>query len=89
MTDLIKIYETTELKLAALILSTIPESTFKVQPAKGNSIKKIIQIFYLFPREEEVNQLIREYIERRAFVDVYKYNHVLSQLRDNLRDGRV
>lgn len=78
-------YETTELKLAALILSEIPDSNFIIH-SQGNSIKKIIQITYSSQYKEEVNELIREFIERRARVDVYKYNHTLNILRDKLKD---
>ncbi|PIY82962.1 MAG: hypothetical protein COY78_03965 [Candidatus Omnitrophica bacterium CG_4_10_14_0_8_um_filter_44_12] len=79
-----KSYETTELKLAALLLSEIPGSTFEVY-AQGNSIKKAIKVTYLTEHEQEVNRVIRDFIERQARVDVYKYNHNLNSLRDRLK----
>ena len=81
-----KIYETSELKLSALLLSEIPDSTFEVFAAQGNSIKKTIKIIYLTEHEAEVNKLIREFIERQARVDVYRYNHALNILRDKLKE---
>lgn len=86
MTFQTKTYETTELKLAALLLTEIPNSFFKISQY-GNAIKKIIQVSYPDQHEEELNKLIREYIERKARVDVYKYNHTLNMLRNKLRDG--
>jgi len=85
MTFKTKIYETTELKLGALLLSEIPNSNFEIN-SQGNSFKKTIQIAYSDQYAEEMNKLIREFIERRARVDVYKYNHALNILRDKLKE---
>jgi len=82
-----KTYETSELKLAALLLSEIPESNFKIK-SQGNTIKKIIQIIYSNQYEGELNTLLREYIERRSRVDVYKYNRSLNLLRDKLKENQ-
>lgn len=78
--------ETSELKLAAVLLAEIPESVFEIYP-QGNDIKKVIRIIYLPDYETEVNKLIREFIERRAQVDVFRYNMALNSLRDKLREG--
>jgi len=86
MTFQIKTYETTELKLAALLLSEIPDSSFKISPHENN-IKKVIKISYSDQHEEKLNKLIRDFIERKARVDVYKYNHTLNMIRDKL-NGR-
>ena len=78
-------YETSELKLAALLLAEIPESVFEVH-SQPNSSKKLIQITYPKKREEELQLLISEYIERRARVDLYRFNRVLNPLRDALKE---
>ena len=78
-------YSTTETKLAALLLAEIPEATFEVFP-NGNSFRKIIKIIYPYKSEESVNRLIKEFIERRASVQVYKYNRSLNMLRDAVRE---
>lgn len=80
-----KSYETTELKLAALLLSEIQDSTFEVY-SQANSLKKIIRIFYCSNYEQELNKIIREFIQREARVDVYKYNKSLNLLRDKLKE---
>jgi hypothetical protein len=85
MTSQVRFYETTELKLAAILLVEIPETNYKVL-SQGNSIKKTFQITYSTQYEEEFNKLIREFIERRARVDVYKYNQILNTLRDKLKE---
>lgn len=78
-------YSTTETKLAALLLAEIPEATFEVLP-NGNSFRKIIKINYPYKSEGGVNKLIKEFIERRASVQVYKYNRSLNMLRDAVRE---
>jgi hypothetical protein len=80
-----KSYETTELKLAALLLSEISNSNFEVF-SQDNLAKKTIKIIYPADCEESVNKFIREYLERRARVDVYLYNHNLNLLRNKLRE---
>ena len=77
-------YETTEIKLAAVILSTIPDSTFEVY-SQDNSTKKVVRVIYSSNYEQEVNKLMREFIERQARVDVYKYNMALNMLRDRIK----
>ncbi len=77
-------YETTELKLSALLLAQIPESTFEIHN-NGNPFKKIIKVIYPREHERESEELIRAFIERRAIVDVFRYNKVLNVLRDELK----
>lgn len=79
-----KSYETTEMKLVAVLISEIPECALEVY-LQGNSIKKTIRVTYPAKSDPEVNQIIREYIERHARVDVYKYNMALNLIRDKIR----
>ncbi len=79
-------YETTELKLAAFILAEIPDSSFEVH-AQPNSSKKLIDITFSEQHKEKVQELISEFIERRARVDLYRFNKVLNPLRDALKEN--
>ena len=78
-------YSTTETKLAALLLAAIPEATFQVEP-NGSSLRKTINILYSKEYEQEIDELIMAFIERRAVVEVYKYNRCLNILRDAVRE---
>lgn len=78
-------YDTTDLKLSALLLSSISSSSFEVFESK-NSIKKTIRILYENPYQKEVSALIDDFINRRARADVFLYNKALNNLRDRLRD---
>ena len=60
-------YETSELKLAALLLAEIPNSHFEITE-NLNLIKKNIKIIYLNEYSADVERLIREFLERRANV---------------------
>jgi len=81
-------YETAELKLAALILSEIPESTFTVS-AKDTLLRKTIIIDFPAVHEQDVALLREDFLNKRALVNLYLYNRSLNQLRDVLmKDGR-
>lgn len=77
-------YSTTETKLAALLLAEIPEATFEVSP-NGNTFRRTIKVIYLDRYKGDVDRLIKEFIERRACAQVYKYNRSLNILRDAVR----
>lgn len=80
-------YSTSELKLAALLLAEVPDSSFEVSN-QSDSAKKLILVSYPKNLEIEVQRLISEYIERRARVDLYRFNKVLNPLRDSLYRGQ-
>ena len=77
-------YSTTDLKLSALILSEILDSTAEVFQ-EGNYSKKMIKVTYSRHYQKEVTRLINDFINRRAKVDVFLYNKALNVLRDKLR----
>ena len=80
-------YETIELKLAALLLAEIPESTLKVSEVV-NAVKKTIKIIYSVYYENHANEIIAQFINRQARVDVYRYNQSLNRLRDALNESK-
>lgn len=77
-------YETFELKLAALLLSEVPHSSFEVYE-KENSIRKIIKITYPAGYKNEVAKLERDFINKGASTNIYLYNRSLNLIRDRLR----
>ncbi len=77
-------YETSELKLAALLLSEIPKCSFDVFE-QGNSIRKIIRIKYPADYKEQVSKIEKDFINKMASTNVYLYNKALNQIRDRLR----
>lgn len=82
-------YETSELKLAALLLAEIPDTSVDVQE-KGNSIRKCIIITHSAQYSQDVQKLEKDYINKEATVGVYAYNRALNTIRDRLRgrDGK-
>lgn len=82
-----KIFESTDLKLSALLLSEIPGSHFEILLQSGYS-KKTIKINYPETSQTDVDRLISEYINRTARVSVSNYNRNLNTIRDHLK-GRV
>ncbi len=78
-------YETIEIKLAALLLAEIPDSTFKIEP-QSNSIRKKILIFFQKEYSDDVHKLLNDFINRRARVDVFLYNKSLNLLRDKIKE---
>lgn len=77
-------YETSELKLAALLLSEIPSCSFDVYD-QGNSIRKIIRITYPAGCKEQVSKIEKDFINKIASTNVYFYNKALNKIRDKLR----
>ena len=77
-------YETTELKLAALILSEVPDCLFEICD-QGNSTRKVIKIRYSACYKTQVSMLEKDFINKRASTNVYLYNRALNQIRDRLR----
>ncbi len=78
-------YETIEIKLAALLLAEIPDSTFKIE-SQFNSIRKKIFIFFQKEYSNDVHKLLDDFINRRARVDVFLYNKSLNFLRDKIKE---
>jgi len=77
-------YDTSELKLAALILSEVPGCTFEVYE-QGNSIRKAIKITYPVGYKDTVSLLEKDYINKMALSNIYKYNKALNLIRDRLK----
>lgn len=78
-------YDTTELKLAALLLAEIPESSFEVYPQGNSSDKKIIKISFKSEYKNDVEKLIGDFINKQAIAKVYYYNKALHLIRDRIR----
>ena len=77
-------YETSELKLAALLFSEIPQCSFDVF-AQGNSIRKTIRIKYPAGCKAQVSKIEKDFINKIASANVYLYNKALNMIRDRLR----
>ena len=77
-------YETSELKLAALILSELPNCSIDVYEQE-NYIRKTIKIKYPAEYKNEVSKLENDFINKRASTNVYSYNKALNLIRDRLR----
>lgn len=82
------IYETTDIKLGAVILCEIPEAYFVgVDEERVINSKKVIKISYPEQYEEEVKKLNEDYSKKIQVVNVYHYNKSLCLIRDNLFRG--
>lgn len=77
-------YETFELKLAALLLSEVPHSSFEVYE-KENSLRKIIKVKYPQAYKNQVLKIEKDFINKIASANVYLYNRSLNLIRDRLR----
>lgn len=77
-------YETTELKLAGLLLAEIPGTTFEVYP-QNNSSKKIIKIFFNSEHQNDIRKLEMDFINKQALANVYAYNKALHLIRDRIK----
>lgn len=82
-----RIYNTTDLKLAALLLASISSSSFTILSQK-DSYQKIIQISYCESQQKLFEKLVMEYTDRQASVSLYEYNRKINDLRDAVRGGR-
>ena len=78
-------YNTTDLKLSALVLSEIPDTTFEIH-TNHNHFKKMIRIIYHSCSKDDLDLLIADYINRMARVDVFKYNRNLNYVRDGIKE---
>jgi len=77
-------YETTELKLAGLLLAEIPGITFEVT-SQNNSSKKLIRIFFNPEHQSAIRKLEMDFINKEALANVYAYNKALHLIRDRMR----
>lgn len=77
-------YETSELKLAALLLSKIPNCSLEVCEQE-NSLRKIIKIKYPPAYKAQVLKIEKDFINKIASANVYLYNKSLNLIRDRLR----
>lgn len=80
-------YSTTDLKLGATILASVPGASVDVE-ARPNSIRLTIILTYLAEYEKDVFKIECDYLNREAVVGVYPYNRALNLIRDKLRGIR-
>jgi len=78
------VYETLELKLAALLLSEIPEATLNIGK-DVNPARKTLLIFYPKKYKNTIASLEKHYINKQATTNIYCYNKALNLIRDRLR----
>ena len=81
------IYETPELKLAALLVATVPTKNINILE-RENSDRKTIQFTYDSAYAETVTSLEKDFLNKEAQVSVYLYNRALNKLRNCLKDSR-
>ena len=79
-------YETVELKLAALLVSKMPEATFTIYK-NPNSLRKTIAITFPKKYKDKIVNLERDFINKEAEANVYSYNRALNMIRDRLRES--
>jgi hypothetical protein len=79
-----QLYSTTELKLAALLVSEIPDCSIEVYE-HANSLRKLIKIEYPSTCKGEVTKLEKAFINKEAITNIYSYNKALNLIRDRLR----
>lgn len=77
-------FETTELKLAALIYASVEGCAVEVY-SDGNSIKKMIQLIFSAQNQLEVDQLVADFINRQAVCNISVYNRCLNVIRDKIK----
>jgi len=77
-------YKSIDLKLSALILSEIPDSTVEVYQ-EANSSKKMIEITYIKHCQGDVDKLVNDFINRRARVDLFRLNKSLNIIRNKIK----
>jgi hypothetical protein len=79
-------YETTELKLSALLLSEIPHSELQIY-SQNTSHRKTIRIVYQPEHKKKVLELENAFINKAASANVFRYNRALNMIRDGLREN--
>lgn len=79
-------YETVELKLAALLVSKMPEATFTIYK-NPNSARKTIAITFPKKYKDKTVNLERDFINKEAEANIYSYNRALNMIRDRLRES--
>ena len=77
-------FNSSDIKVCALLLSKIPNSTFQVQ-SKSNFDKKIIGISFPCEQQDNANQVVSEFLDKRAKIDLFQYNRHLNCLRDEIK----
>jgi lipoate synthase len=80
-------FSTADLKLAALILSEIPNCTFDVKE-QGNSALKTILISLPAIYEQNLTAVQEDYTLKRAKINLFLYNRSLNVLRDRLKNEK-
>ena len=81
-------YQSTELKLSALLLAEIPNASIEVYE-QGNFTRKTIKVLFPKAYKKEVEKLVQAFIDKQAMANVYAYNKALNAIRDRLRGNEV
>ena len=79
-------YQTTDIKLGAVILCEVPGTSFiGVDMDKFVNSKRIIEIDCPDLYNEELKKVVNDYTKKVQRVNVYRYNRALCVIRDALR----
>ena len=83
------IYETTDIKLSAVILSEIPCARLMgTDSDRLINSKKVLRIEYPAEYEEGFNDLVKNYAHKVQLVNVYNYNKNLNLIRNMLFEDK-
>ena len=84
------IYETTDIKLGAVILCEIPGSFLAgVDSEKFVNSKRVVLIDYPAQYERAMKKITEDYARKLQMINVYQYNRALCTMRDALRQNGV
>lgn len=79
-------YETTDIKLGAVILSEIPDAYFVgLNGISGH--KRVMKIEYPTEHEEALRRAAQDYERKSVVINLYRYNKALSTLRDAVMEA--
>ena len=83
------IFETTDIKLGAALLSEIPDAKLKGISDRHINSKRILILDFPDASESEVKKLIDSYARKELLVRLFYYNFALNIIRDALRNDGV
>lgn len=77
------IYETTDIKLGAVILSEIPNSQLVgTDSDRLINSKKVLKMEYPEEQKEALDELVKSYAQKVQLVNVFDYNRNLNFIRN-------
>lgn len=79
-----KTFEVVSIYLAAAILTEINNCDFQIEPNKIIDGKIVIKLSYPDGEEENLKKIAESYQKKELLVDLYKYNHNLTIIRNAL-----